>query len=113
MVDVKVNVNQEIGKIKPLHGVNNGPIGYGSLVDVSHYYRRAAFPLVRLHDPNWPHPREIDIHTIFPDFSKDPNDPASYDFSKSDTYIKKILDTGAKILYRLGESIEHTEKKYY
>lgn len=113
MSDITIQMNSNKGVIKRLHGVNNGPEGYGALVDVSPYYKKAQIPLVRLHDPNWPHAWEIDIHTIFPDFSRDPGDPASYDFSRSDTYIQRIVDTGAKILFRLGESIEHTPQKYY
>ncbi|WP_167859461.1 GH39 family glycosyl hydrolase [Paenibacillus cymbidii] len=113
MTDITVHFDSRIGPLKRLHGVNNGPEGYGALVDVSHYYKQAQFPLVRLHDPNWPHAWEVDIHTIFPDFAKDPADPDSYDFTRSDTYIGKILATGAQILFRLGESIEHTPHKYY
>jgi len=113
MPKVKIDLDSDAGTIKPLHGVNNGPIGYGSLVNVSHYYSQAGIPLVRLHDCNWPHPREIDIHTIFPDFDKDPRDPGSYDFSRSDAYVRIIVDTGARIVWRLGESIEHTPVKYY
>lgn len=113
MRTITIDLSREAGVVKPLHGVNNGPLGYGSLVDVSHHFRGAGIPLVRLHDPNYPHPREIDIHTIFPDFSKDPADPASYDFAKSDYYIRTVIETGAKIVYRLGESIEHTPDKYY
>jgi len=112
-MNIFMDQGRPIGTIKALHGVNNGPIGYGSLIDVSHHYQAAGFPLVRLHDPNFPHPREIDIHTIFPDFSRDPEDPASYDFSRSDYYIRTILATGARIVWRLGESIEHTPEKYY
>ncbi|WP_159457742.1 GH39 family glycosyl hydrolase [Virgibacillus dakarensis] len=112
-MDLKINFDNVCGKIKRLHGVNNGPVSYGSTVDVSHYFKKAGIPSVRLHDSNWPHPREVDIHTIFPDFSKDPNDPESYDFSRTDEYLRSIIDTGAKIIYRLGESIEHTQQKYY
>ncbi len=113
MTDISIDFTKLKGSIKRLHGVNNGPEGYGTLVDVSHYYKKAQIPLVRLHDPNYPHAWEIDIHTIFPDFSKDPEDPASYEFSRSDAYIQRIIATGAQILFRLGESIEHTERKYY
>ncbi|WP_409342358.1 GH39 family glycosyl hydrolase [Paenibacillus sp. MBLB4367] len=113
MADIRIDVREPQGKIKALHGVNNGPVCYGALIDVSDYYREAEIPLVRIHDPNWPHAWEVDIHTIFPDFSKDAADPANYDFSRTDEYLQTILDTGAKIVYRLGESIEHTKKKYY
>ena len=110
---IRVNLGQITGRIKPLQGVNNGPVGYGTLVDVSHLYRDLAVPYVRLHDPNWPHPREVDIPQVFPDFTADPDDPASYDFGQTDDYLQKIVETGAKIIYRLGVSIEHTERKIY
>ncbi|CAG7618385.1 hypothetical protein ACFQI7_02755 [Paenibacillus allorhizosphaerae] len=113
MAHMTIRADRIIGTFKPLHGVNNGPVCYGSLIDVSHYYAKTEIPLVRLHDPNWPHAWEVDIHTIFPDFSKDPADPASYDFSRTDEYIRTIVATGADIVYRLGESIEHTATKYY
>lgn len=113
MSSVKVDLGATMGRIKPLHGLNNGPIGYGGLVDVSHHHRELGAPFVRLHDTSWPHPREVDIPQIFPSFDADPDDPASYDFSRTDAYIQRILDTGAKIVYRLGTSIEHTPRKYY
>jgi Glycosyl hydrolases family 39. len=113
MCDLKIDFNKKIGVIRALHGVNNGPVCYGSLTDASRYFKEISIPYVRLHDTNWPHPREVDIHTVFPDFSRDPEDPESYDFSRTDAYIKSVLDTGAKIIYRLGESIEHSPIKYY
>lgn len=113
MADIMVHPKRTLAPLKRLHGVNNGPVCYGSLIDVTHYYKQAGFPLVRLHDTNWPNPGEVDIHTIFRDFARDADDPASYDFSRTDEYIRSVLATGAKIVYRLGESIEHTKVKYY
>lgn len=113
MINLQIHSSQELGLFKPLHGVNNGPVGYGSLVNVSRYYQDIKVPHVRLHDTNWPHPREVDIHTIFPDFEADENDARSYDFSRTDEYIRTVVETGAQIIYRLGESIEHTAQKYY
>lgn len=110
---VIVDVSRPIGTIRPLHGVNNGPVGYGSLVDVSPHYTDVGIPHVRLHDSNWPHPREVDIPQVFPNFDADPEDPASYDFRRTDTYLQQIADTGARIIYRLGVSIEHTRDKFY
>jgi len=110
---LSIRFDTRLGPVRRLHGVNNGPLTYGSLTDVSQYFIEAAIPLVRLHDVNWPHPREVDIHTLFPDFSKDPQDPSSYDFERTDSYLKSVLDTGASIVYRLGESIEHTTRKFH
>jgi xylan 1,4-beta-xylosidase len=113
MRTIEVDFGKGRGPIRPLQGVNNGPIGYGSLVDVSHHYRALGVPYVRLHDPNWPHPREVDTPQVFPDPEADPDDPASYRFGPTDDYLQRILDTGAAIVYRLGVSIEHTPVKYY
>lgn len=113
MAELRVDFSKPTGQIKPVNGVNNGPVAYGSVLNVSQSYRELGIPFARLHDPNWPHPREVDIPQIFPDFSKDPQDPASYDFRQTDDYIQSILDTGTRIFYRLGVSIEHTKRKIY
>ena len=114
MNEVALSIGEPDGTlVRALHGVNNGPVTYGGLVDASELYRDAQIPVVRVHDPNWPHAWEVDIHTIFPDFDRDPSDPASYDFARTDDYIASIVATGAGIVYRLGESIEHTRRKYF
>jgi beta-xylosidase len=55
----------------------------------------------------------VDIPQVFPDFSADPEDPESYVFGPTDTYLQAILNTGARIVYRLGVSIEHAPVKYH
>jgi len=110
---IKIDVSEKIGSFKPVNGIDNGPVCFGSLIDSSHYYKQAGFPYVRLHDTNWPHPREVDVPTIFKDFSADENDPRSYSFGTTDVYLRQIADTGAKIIYRLGASIEHAELKHF
>jgi len=110
---IKVDLTKKLGTLKPVNGVDNGPVCFGSLIDSTEYYKQAAFPYVRLHDTNYPHPREVDIPTIFKDFNADPDDPASYSFEATDIYLKEIIATGAKIIYRLGVSIEHPALKYY
>ena len=109
---VRVDCSQRVGRVRALHGVNNGPVNCGETVDLSAYYRAAKFPLARLHDSGWPNPDIVDIHAIFPDLRADPASPASYRFSRTDDYIQAIVKTNVGIVYRLGESIEHTRKKY-
>lgn len=111
-VELRVDSSQRLGTIRPLHGVNNGPLNQGETIDLSEYYRQAGFPLARLHDSEWPDPDIVDIHAVFPDMKADPEKPESYDFSRTDDYISAIVNTGCGIVYRLGESIEHTRKKY-
>jgi hypothetical protein len=54
----------------------------------------------------------VDIHAVFPNMAADPEKPESYDFQRTDDYISAIINAGTGIVYRLGESIEHTRKKY-
>ena len=110
---VKIDVSKKIGGFKPVNGIDNGPVCFGSLIDSTQYYKQAGFPYCRLHDTNWPHPREVDIPAIFKDFSADETDPRNYDFRATDIYLKQVINTGAKIIYRLGVSIEHAKLKYY
>lgn len=101
------------GGFRPLHGVNSGPMHAGDTIDLSARHRELGVPLTRLHDCHWPIADVVDIHTIFPDFSADPSRPESYDFRRTDDYIQSIVNVGSGILYRLGENIEHTKRKYY
>lgn len=99
-------------RIKPLHGVNGGPLTYnlgtfGS--NTSEQFKEAGIPFSRLHDIEYPlgSGEFVDIHCVFPDFDADPADPASYNFECTDAYIQAIVDTGCEPFYRLGESIDH------
>ncbi len=109
-----VDVSKNIGGFKPLNGVNGGPrVRLGNAFDNSEYFKTFNPPQVRLHDTRYSDEETVDIHTIFPNFDADENDPTNYHFEKTDIYIKSILDLGAKVIFRLGESIEHGEPKFY
>jgi xylan 1,4-beta-xylosidase len=101
------------GVIRPLHGVNSGPIHAGEVLDLSDRHREIGVPLTRLHDCHWPNADVVDIHTLFPDPKADPSRPESYDFRRTDDYIRSIVDIGSGIVFRLGENIEHTKRKYH
>ncbi len=111
--EIQVDCGRVLGEIRPLHGGNSGPIQYGETVDLSAYHRELGIPFIRLHDCHWPNPDVVDIHAVFPDFKADPSRPESYDFRRTDDYIQAIVNAGSQIVYRLGESIEHTKRKYY
>src|SRR5574340_370894 len=111
--EFRVDCARPIGTIRPLHGVNSGPIHYGGTLDLSGYFRELAVPWTRLHDCHWPNTDVVDIHAVFPDLRADPSGPESYHFDRTDDYIQSIVDTGSGIVFRLGESIEHSKKKYY
>ncbi|HYH66675.1 MAG TPA: hypothetical protein VD866_18410, partial [Urbifossiella sp.] len=97
--------------VRALHGVNGGPLAVGGTLDLTARWKEAAFPLARLHDCRWPNPDVVDIHAVFPNAAADPDRPDSYDFERTDEYVSAVLATGAKVVFRLGESIEHQRVK--
>lgn len=111
-LDLEVDFWEAAGEVRPLHGGNCGPLQYGETLDLSAGFRELGIPLIRLHDCLWPNPDVVDIRAVFPDLGADPSLPESYDFRRTDDYIQAIVDVGAGIVYRLGESIEHTRRKY-
>ena len=111
--EIRIDCAVPHGTVRPLHGVNNGPLERGGIVDLSAWHRAIAVPLARLHDVHWPNADAVDIHTIYPDWRADPARPDSYRFARTDEYLQAIVDVGASIVYRLGESIEHTKRKVH
>ncbi|MGA2031871.1 MAG: hypothetical protein ABSG68_06425 [Thermoguttaceae bacterium] len=111
--ELAVDCSRTDGAIRPLHGVNTGPLHAGDTLDLSAYYRELGIPLTRLHDCHWPGADVVDIHVLFPDFRADPALPASYDFARTDDYLQTIVKAGSGIVFRLGESIEHSRRKYH
>ncbi len=99
------------GTIRPLHGINKGPLAPGGVFDVIQEQRELGIPFTRLHDCGWPNPYVVDHHAVFPNPNADPALPESYDFRLTDEYIDAVRRTGAEPIYRLGESIEHTSVK--
>lgn len=102
----KIDFSVRTGKIKPMHAVNNSPLRLGT---EQKEFRLAGIPYMRTHDTvgAWGGTRYIDIPNIFPDFDADENDPASYDFAFTDAYLKPIVESGCKVFYRLGVTIEN------
>ena len=105
-----------IGRIKPMNAVNNGPIGNPKGRGNLELWQAAEIPAARTHDASfcssYGGEHTVDVHAVFPDFSKDPDDPASYHFSETDRYLNKILEGGSRVFYRLGSKIEHAPEKY-
>ena len=111
---ISVDFSKQIGQMKAVNGVSNGPICHG--VDLSKYFKEANVSCVRYHDTDGsgPHGRYmIDVSRIFPNFDADEYDERNYHFIHTDQLIKAALDCGAEIIYRLGESIDHSIFKVY
>ena len=112
-VSAVIDPSVTVGPIKPMNAVNNGP-------DIDDEYQMNDFrilniPYSRTHDASdgYYGERLVDISDVFPDFCKDPDNPANYDFRETDAYIKTLIDSGSEPFYRLGQTIENqTSAKY-
>ena len=122
---IVIDSTRVVGVMKPMHSTNNGP-PYGPAYrsagtprgDRSNFetFSQLCVPYVRNHDASlseaYGSQHVVDIHCIFPDFSRDVDDPDAYDFAMTDAYNQNILAAGSQVFYRLGASIEHWLRKY-
>jgi hypothetical protein len=110
---LRIDFARSTGTIRALHGVNKGPLAPGGLMDFTGAQKALGIPSTRLHDCHWPNPDVVDFHAIFPRPEADPQRAESYVFEPTDEYVAAVRATGAQIVYRLGESIEHTTIKRF
>ena len=116
MAFVKVDFSSpSVGNIRPLHGVNSGPMTKVFTYDARALFRECGFPFARLHDVEYPYGSGefVDIPCIFKDFDADETLEESYNFGLTDEYIRHIIEVGSKPIFRLGVSIEHAPVKRY
>lgn len=104
---IRIHPDVSHGPVKPLNGVNLGPIDRYWTRNYTEHYKRAKISSVRVHDASLFVPDTVELHCIFPDVTADPDDPASYEFGPTDAYLQAIRDSGADIDFRIGEAIEH------
>lgn len=117
MNNLIIDPDKKINEFKPLNGVNCAPyaINYGGNQSIiKECFKELNVPYSRLHDVQGSYGGTyfIDVPNIFRDFDADENDEKNYDFYYSDEYITAIVNSGAKIYYRLGVTIEWGSKKY-
>ncbi len=115
MVNITVDFANTCGEIKAMNGVNNGPLGsYVRKTSGFELYKNLEIPFARLHDSafveSFGGEYSVDVHRIIPDFDANENDPASYIFEPTDSYVTNVIIAGTKPFYRLGASIEHGRK---
>ena len=78
---IEVTTAEKVGHIKAMNGVNNGPMkaDISQIRDNFTAYKAARIPFARTHDSSFEEAygseHTVDITAIFPDFSKDANDP--------------------------------------
>ena len=116
MAELKIDLAKRGSAIKPMNGVNNGPIGGGVRKTYGNFetYKDACIPFARNHDASfftgYGGEHTVDVHRIFKNFDADETNPENYIFEPTDRYLQTITDAGTKVFYRLGASIEHGYK---
>ncbi|WP_022877596.1 hypothetical protein [Microbacterium sp. B19] len=93
---------------RPLNGVGGvpGPAeGYPEFPDMTPLWREAGVTVVRSFD--WV--SRLDTRdnptSLFPDWSADPDDPASYNFTASDQWVDAVHAIGAEVMFTVASSI--------
>ena len=99
---ISVNAKRVIGTIKPVNSISNG-----TNERLDKYFKLAETPYTRLHDCMYDHQFTVDMPVLFPDFDKDEYDAGNYNFARTDLYISDIVKNEVKIIFRLGNSMEH------
>ena len=107
-MEIKVDFNKKIGKVKAMHGVGQPPVA-GLDNFMFHYLKEAGIPYSRLHDVGGEYGSNmfVDIPNIFRDFDADENDESSYDFPFTDWLISELYKNDVKPIFRLGVTIEN------
>ena len=93
---------------RPLNGVGGvpGPVdGYPDFPDMTPLWRDAGVTVVRSFD--WV--SRLDTRdnptSLFPDWSADPDDPASYNFTATDQWVEAVHAIGAEVMFTVASSI--------
>ena len=119
MIEFNIDFTKKLGKIKPVNASNNGPKIPGEDQTSGNFetFKQLHIPYARVHDANlcyaYGAPHTVDVYAIFKDFNADPDDPANYDFTMTDIYLKAIAAAGTEPFYRLGGAIEHYPRKWF
>ncbi|MBQ2255227.1 MAG: hypothetical protein IIW17_02250 [Clostridia bacterium] len=100
---ITVDFASVTGRIKPLHGMCNGPLSPGT--DLGDLFTKMGVPCVRFADAGGKQSGlYVNVSSIFCDASADEYDPQNYRFAPTDTLLRAAAKSGARIVYRLGES---------
>lgn len=113
--DVNFTVGNSNGSLRSLLGINIGPLGTGTAGNpaLTTGYQQLGVNLIRTHDYYDP----LDMATLYPDRSKDPDLASSFnftgvlgaDFRSSDEVFGSIVNNGFEPFFRLGDSYNNAK----
>ena len=110
---LSVDAGNPVGAMRKLHGTSGIPApapGTDSVPDILDVWKSAQVTFVRSYD--WVSRLDtVDNPTsLFPDWSADPSDPASYNFEATDTWVRQTRSLGADILFTIASEIPGNKK---
>ena len=95
---IRIDFDNVVDEIRPVHNIGRMP-EYEPDSEINRYFAEANMTSCRTHDINC-----TDIHRVFPDFSKDPDDESAYSFAECDEVMAAIIDAGMEPFFRFGIS---------
>ena len=110
---LSVDAGNSIGSMRKLHGTSGIPApapGTDSVPDILDVWKAAQVTFVRSYD--WVSRLDTvnNPNSLFPDWSADPSDPASYNFEATDTWVRQTRSLGADILFTIASEIPGNKK---
>jgi xylan 1,4-beta-xylosidase len=110
---LSVNAGASVGAMRALQGTTGIPMpaaGADTVPDIRHVWQAAQLKLVRSYD--WVSRLDTvdNPDSIFPDWSADPADPASYNFAGTDAWIRETRALGADILFTIASEIPRNKQ---
>ncbi len=106
--DINITIGNETGGvIRPLLGVNVGPLPVGdepANADLTSAYKEIGVNLIRTHD----YYQALDMCIMYPVRTADPALAQSYDFASSDPVWRSIIAGGFEPYLRLGDSYSNS-----
>ncbi|MBB5699181.1 GH39 family glycosyl hydrolase [Sphingomonas yantingensis] len=105
---LSVDAAVSTGLMRQLQGTTGIPVpaqGAESVPDISDVWKASALSLVRSYD--WVSRLDTvdNPASLFPDWSADPDDPASYNFAGTDAWVRETRALGAEILFTIASEI--------
>lgn len=110
---LSVNAGASVGAMRALQGTTGIPMpaaGADTVPDIRHVWQAAQLKLVRSYD--WVSRLDTvdNPDSLFPDWSTDPADPASYNFAGTDAWIRETRALGADILFTIASEIPRNKQ---
>ncbi|MEY4761172.1 MAG: hypothetical protein RLZZ200_1028 [Pseudomonadota bacterium] len=113
--DITVDAGRVTGRIRDLQGVAGVPLavpvdGAREVPDLRDAWREAGVSFVRSFDWHARLDTDDNPDSLFPRWSADPDDPASYNFAVADRFVGAVKSMGAEVLFTLASEIPRSSK---